>query len=569
MKNSTAKKILDSAKKELQRSIEHLKAPSHPKPYYISYLIRDTESCNVWGRYGSIFASRNQHKRQCFCDIRVGSYRYDQVVKGGLKDNAEDVESFELTDLPIDAAEDGIRFSLWRLTDAKYREAVRAYHDRKSRDISFLDENKQFTSFLKAKPESSIAKIKAHKPDEERIASYIKKASLLFKPYADIKNSYVEIKQQTMTKIFVSSEGVERVFQIPSVHMTCYIWFHTKKLDQDITITFHGTSLDDLPALEEFRAIAKARIQEIYHIEQGKELTSYSGPVLLYPKPAGLLFHEVLGHRLEGNRLLSDDEGRTFKDKIGEKICHPSISIYDDPELKRFADTPLLGYYPFDDEGTAAHRADLVKNGVLKSFLSTRSPLKKKGHGSNGHARNESFERPISRMANLVVETDQGLSIEDLKAKLIEEIKQRALPYGIILVHVEGGETGTEAYNFQAFLGEITYALKIFPDGSTEPIKGVDFVGTPLSSLSQIIAVGSELEVDNGFCGAESGTIPVSTISPALLLSNLELQAKDPNKVTQYTLPLPWFETDQPTGNPLAQKPKAQSAKTQRANKSR
>lgn len=546
MKNSTAKKILESAKRELERSIANLKAPAHPKPYYISYLIRDLEGTNIWGRYGSIYAARKHHKRQCYCDIRVGSYRYDQVVKGGLRDNAEDVESFELTDLPIDTEEDGIRFSLWRLTDAKYREAVRAYHDRKSRDISFLDENKQFASFQKSKPDISHGKTKAFKPEEDWLKAYVKRASMVFKPYADIKNSYVEIKHQLLTKIFVSSEGVERIYQIPTVHMTCYIWFHTKKLDQDITITFHGRTLDDLPSHEEFAKVAKARIDQIYTIEQGKELTSYSGPVLLYPKPAGLLFHEVLGHRLEGNRLLSDDEGRTFKDKVGEKICHPSISIYDDPCLKTFAKTPLLGYYPYDDEGTAATRSDLVRDGVLKEFLSTRSPLKKKGHTSNGHARNESFERPISRMANLVVETDGGYSLEELRAKLVEEVKDRKLPYGIILIHVEGGETGTEAYNFQAFLGEITYAEKIFPDGRTEPIKGVDFVGTPLSSLNQIIAVGSDLEVDNGFCGAESGTIPVSTISPALLLSNLELQAKDPNKVTQYALPLPWFE-DKPT----------------------
>lgn len=542
MKNSTAKKILTYAKRELERSMAELKVPSHPKPYYLSYLIRDGEACEVWGRYGAIFAARKHHKRQCYCDIRVGSYRYDQVVKGGLKDNADDVESYELTDLPIDASEDGIRFSLWRLTDAKYREAVRAYHDRKSRDISFLDENKELTSFEKAKPEVAIDKIKAHKPDEEWITAYIKKASMIFKPFAEIKNSYVEIKQRTLTKIFVSSEGVERIFQTPTVHMTCYIWFHTKKLDQDITLTFHGTTLDDLPSLEEFKKAAKARIAEIYEIENGKELTSYSGPVLLYPKPAGLLFHEVLGHRLEGNRLLSDDEGRTFKDKIGEKICHDSITIYDDPGLKTYDGTPLLGYYPYDDEGTKAHRAELVKDGVLKAFLSTRSPLKKKGHRSNGHARNQSYERPISRMANLVVETKGGLSLSEMKDRLIDEIKARELPFGIILIQVEGGETGTEAYNFQAFLGEITYAVKIFPDGRTEPIKGVDFVGTPLSSLAQIIAVGSELDVDNGFCGAESGTIPVSTISPALLLSNLELQAKDPNKVTQYTLPLPWFE---------------------------
>ena len=58
--------------------------------------------------------------------------------------------------------------------------------------------------------------------------------------------------------------------------------------------------------------------------------------------------------------------------------------------------------------------------------------------------------------------------------------------------------------------------------------------------MNQILAVGAELEVDNGYCGAESGMVPVSTVAPAILVGNLELQAKDPTKVTHYLLPLPW-----------------------------
>lgn len=542
MKNSTAKKILECLRKEIKRSIRNLKVPSHPRPYYVSYLVKDTAAFNVWGRYGSIFNKKNIHKRQCFCDVRVGSYRYDQVIKGGLRDNSDEVESFELTDLPIDDSEDGIRFCLWRLTDAKYREAVRAFHDRKSRDISYLDENKRMQSFQKQKAEKSFTKLKSTVLDQEKITNYVKKSSNVFKKYKEIKNSYVEFKYSEVTKVFVNSEGIERVYQIPSIHLTAYIWFHTKKLDQDVSITFHGRKLEDLPQLKEFQKNIIQKIESLYELENGTELTSYSGPVLLYPGPSGLLFHEVLGHRLEGNRLLSDDEGRTFKDKVGKKICHNDLYIYDDPTLTSYNNIPLIGSYPFDDEGTKAQKVNLVEKGILKNFLSTRSPIKKKTHKSNGHARNESFERPISRMGNLIVESKNGLSLEALKERLIEEIKKKKLPFGIILVSVEGGETGTEAYNFQAFLGEITYALKVYPTGKMSPIRGVDFVGTPLSSLSHIIEVGQNCEVDNGYCGAESGTIPVSTVSPAILLSNLELQAKDPNKVTQYALPLPWFD---------------------------
>jgi len=70
-------------------------------------------------------------------------------------------------------------------------------------------------------------------------------------------------------------------------------------------------------------------------------------------------------------------------------------------------------------------------------------------------------------------------------------------------------------------------------------VRGVNFVGTPLQSLGNIVAVGDSPELDNGFCGAESGLIPISTIAPAVLLSNLELQGKDEELVTPHILQRP------------------------------
>lgn len=269
-------------------------------------------------------------------------------------------------------------------------------------------------------------------------------------------------------------------------------------------------------------------------------MSSYNGPVLLAAKPAGLFLHEVVGHRLEASRLLSDREGRTFKDLIGQKIMHSDLSIIDDPSQTEFAGLSLAGSYDFDDEGVAPQKVVLVDRGKLKNFLTTRMPIRKSRHRSNGHARNHQYERPISRMGNLIIKSHSQLTWSDLKERLIEEVMRRDLPFGIILLEVQGGETETEAYDFQAFLGEITFALKVYPDGSEVPVRGVDFVGTPLSSLSNILAVGCDYELDNAYCGAESGTVSVATVSPPMLLSNLELQVKDPSKVTQYALSLPW-----------------------------
>jgi predicted Zn-dependent protease len=109
----------------------------------------------------------------------------------------------------------------------------------------------------------------------------------------------------------------------------------------------------------------------------------------------------------------------------------------------------------------------------------------------------------------------------------------------MIVYETSGGETDTTNYDFQAFAGEISYATLVYPSGKEVCVRGVNFVGTPLQSLGNIVAVGDSQELDNGFCGAESGLIPISTIAPAVLLSNLELQGKDEELVTPHILQRP------------------------------
>ena len=57
-----------------------------------------------------------------------------------------------------------------------------------------------------------------------------------------------------------------------------------------------------------------------------------------------------------------------------------------------------------------------------------------------------------------------------------------------------------------------------------ELVRGVSIVGTPLAAMKRILATSDKSEVFNGECGAESGTIPVSAVAPAMLLSEMETQ---------------------------------------------
>ncbi|MFQ5654421.1 MAG: metallopeptidase TldD-related protein, partial [Planctomycetota bacterium] len=285
----------------------------------------------------------------------------------------------------------------------------------------------------------------------------------------------------------------------------------------------------------------RGKIALLSELAEAPAMRSYAGPVLLEPRAAGLLIHEALGHRLEGNRLLSSGEGQTFRDSIGQKILPPYLTLRDDPSLERYEGRSLVGHFRYDDEGVEAQNAVLVGKGKLKGFLTTRTGIARR-HRSNGHARSNQHERPISRMAVTLLEADGGLPEGALKELFLEELRRQKLPFGIRIVDASGGETATDAYNFQAFLGEINLAARVFPDGREEWIRGVNFVGTPLNAVRGIIAAGSRHEVDNAWCGAESGYIPVSTISPALLVSHLELQSKVETPYTQYAYPMPWEE---------------------------
>jgi hypothetical protein len=111
---------------------------------------------------------------------------------------------------------------------------------------------------------------------------------------------------------------------------------------------------------------------------------------------------------------------------------------------------------------------------------------------------------------------------------LIEEVKRQNKPYGLFFDQVTGGYTTTQRRGLQAFTVIPLVVYRVFADGRPdELIRGVDIVGTPLSSFSSILATSEKRDVFNGICGAESGSVPVSAISPALLVSSIEIQRKE------------------------------------------
>jgi hypothetical protein len=134
----------------------------------------------------------------------------------------------------------------------------------------------------------------------------------------------------------------------------------------------------------------------------------------------------------------------------------------------------------------------------------------------------------VSRQSNLIVESKKTVSEQRLREMLVAEIKRQHKPYGLFFQQVTGGYTTTQRRGLQAYTVIPLIVYRVYPDGQPdELVRGVDIVGTPLSSFAKIMVTSDKLDVFNGYCGAESGQVPVSAVSPALLVSEIEIQKKD------------------------------------------
>jgi len=540
LSSSSTAKLLRVAAEELERAMREMRIPGYPRPFYLSYLIRDEEHWRVQARYGAVIHDTHERQRDAFVDVRVGSWRSDQVRDGGLQDNDKEAESYGFVDLPYGGSEEGLRHGLWRLTDSRYREAVESLLDKQSHELMYLDPNQHLPAFEKRPALSDVRWTDFPHVDREHWSGYVERASRTIRRHAAIHDSHVEFEAEHICRVFVNSEGSRLVECRLVWSVECYLWMLARDGNAyPWTIKHNVIDPAELPDERALSGEIARAVAALEALAAAPTIRSFCGPALLEPVPAGLLIHEAIGHRLEGNRLLSAGEGQTFKDSIGQRVLPDFLSLYDDPRLARFGARTLVGHYRFDDEGVPAQSADLVRDGRLAGFLTTRTGIAPR-HRSNGHARGRYHQRPISRMGVLIVEARGGVGPRELKRLLLEEIRRKKAPFGIRILDATSGETVTDAYNFQAFLGEIILAAKVYPDGREEWIRGVNFVGTPLNGVHGIVAAGDRPEVDNSFCGAESGYLPVSTISPALLLSELELQSKPESPYTPFSLPIPW-----------------------------
>jgi predicted Zn-dependent protease len=531
--------VLQAMQDELNRSQQELKLESYESPYFISYQIKDNEFYSIKGKYGAIASSDNNRVRRLYVDVRVGDYDFDNSIKGISGGRVPFHDAYEV---PVDNDPDAIRATLWQVTDYAYKEALKQYFNKKANNVQEIKDinSKSFTkeaSHTYFGPEIELA---FNAPEWE---DKIRDISSVYKNYKELTNADIVITAQQETVYFVNTEGTKYIRDELLYSIDAQVVARAED-GKEITNyrNLYYVSPEDIPSVEEIKSVVKEMIEETLEMRDAEVLSPVSVPALLEPEAAGVVFHEAVGHRLEGERQIDDDEGQTFKEKVGQKVIPAFLSIIDDPSKKSLNGTHLMGYYPFDDQGVPGERVVLIENGVLKNFLLSRTPVNG-FERSNGHGRASYGRAPIARMSNTIIESNTEYSKEQLKELLIEEIKRQNKPFGLLIKSMKGGETNTSSYNFQAYRATPVVIYKVDPKtGKETPVRDIEIVGTPLVSINKIIATGNDYSVFNGFCGAESGYIPVSTVAPSILVSEIEFQRKSSKKEKLPLLPPPFFQ---------------------------
>jgi len=533
--------LLGILAEELGRSQRDLGAGPEAPMYFLQYAVTESRTINLGVSDGGRSAPNVEHRRYLDVGLRVGTPQLDSKheIRGGesYRDNYVDRR---LVDFPLADDAGAIRAALWNETEYQYRKAQERYTKVLTNRQVKVEEEDQSADFSAAPAQSFIGPALEAPIDTAYWGGVLKRIGVYLAGFPMVRESGASLSSEVRTVSLVNTDGTR--VQQSNAYLRVSLRLSGMAddgMDLSRYESFDAASPRELPDEATLQHTAERLVSELQALLDAPVVEPYIGPAILRNRASGVFFHEIFGHRIEGHRQKSESEGQTFTKKVGQPILPDFISVSDDPTRERFRGQALRGFYRFDDEGTPAQRVSVVDRGVLRNFLTTRSPIENFPE-SNGHARRQYGFDPVSRQGNLIIESERTVSYEQLREMLIAECRKQAKPYGLIFDDISGGFTMTGRGGPQAFKVLPLYVSRVYADGRPdEVVRGVDIVGTPLTSFSKILMAGDDPAVFNGTCGAESGWVPVSAISPSILVSEIEVEKRQKGQEKPPILPPP------------------------------
>ncbi|HZT39530.1 MAG TPA: metallopeptidase TldD-related protein [Bryobacteraceae bacterium] len=516
------------------------------RPYYFEYSLEDLYGFNASATFGGLISENHIRARFPRVQVRVGSYEFDNTnhVQSGRYSGAR----YDSDQWPIDNNYAALRQNLWLATDRAFKTAVEAIA-RKRASLRNAAPADTLADFSAVEPVRSIQDVAIRPFPWEPWLARLRKLSAEFTAYPEVALAFVDLEANQGIARFVNSEGtVERyVDTLLAVRIRAQAQAPDgSPLHEALVIP--TMDIAGLPSEAELSRLVREVGDDLRALVKAPVSDAYSGPVLFEARAAAQLFAQTLGDNLRLPRRPVSDGGRPapfvpseLEAKVGSRILPEWIDVVDDPTQTEWRGRKLLGCYPFDLEGVAPKPVVAVEKGILKTFLTTRQPVSGVT-GSNGHARlTGAYGTNTAAIGNLFIKASQTETREALKQQLIDMVKRRNKPYGMLVRKLDYPSAASfreiqslAASSMQAGSRPISPPLmvyRVYPDGREELVRGLQFRAVSTRSLRDIVAASDENYVfdfiNNGaplaMIGFGGYVAPTSVIAPSVLFEDMEL----------------------------------------------
>ncbi len=512
--------------------------------YWIGYAVVEQRRLTVQGTHGVGAGTVREADRTLDVDVRVGSMELDNTHKIRDASFFSD-DSRPSWTVPLSGPASSMERALVRGTDDVFRAARARLLKVRANAAVKVEREDLSADFSPAPPVVSEAAVPelpggAAPIDVATWEALTASLSGRYLAHDDIHDSAVQLVVTQARRWIVNTEG-SRVADGRD-HFRVATWAETVAPDGMALSVYDYVDVaspDRLPGRAALEAMVDGVASRLLALRGAPLVEPWSGPAILRGRAAGVFFHEIFGHRVEGHRQKDEDEGQTFTQKVGERILPPFLDVVDDPTLPDLAGEDLNGHYAIDDEGVRARPVQLVDDGVLRTFLLGRSPVAGFAE-SNGHGRRQPGHAVVARQGNLVVSASAALPYAALRKRLLDEVRAQGKEFGLVFDDISGGFTFTGRSTPNSFVVQPVTVWRVFADGRPDQlVRGVDLIGTPLATFGRIVAAADDVDVFNGVCGAESGWVPVSAVAPSLLVSEVEVQRREKGNDRPPLLPVP------------------------------
>lgn len=543
--------VFRAMRAEMARTLQQLRLGNLAVPYYAEYTLALRRRAGMHAAMGSRTDVDTTTMAMITTKIRVGDTAFDNTnffdVSLGFFGSSDDEEGFRNRRIPYELDEQVLRREFWLASDACYKQAVEIFA-KKQAAVANRTRTDTTHDFSMLPPQQlSDLRFKGATIDLQQWQRAIEKASAVVRSHPNVQVSRLGLEFVPEELFYCNSEGrtAHKVDVFTGIEMVA-VGQANDGMPVGMAYATYGLTPNDLPDAAALVGQAQRALRLFDSVRVAPTIEAYSGPVLFEGQAAGALLGQFFVPNLCAQRQpLSDggfsmnDRTMAFQNKIGARVLPEFLSVRATPSRDRVGPVALAGHYRIDDEGMPAADVQIVTNGYLRALLSTRIPTKRVRQ-SNGHQRGGGPMPSVIEVTN--ADTKRRTSRAGLVKKLLKLVKDRDLPYGIIVRQaldqniLMTGVIPLVGLDFPIPQGEGKMALlevvRIYPDGTEEIVRGTELSGMSVPLFKDILATGATPYVHNylapavapSFITGGSAYAISTVITPDLLFEDVEIR---------------------------------------------